>query len=77
MGAVYLAEDTRLGRKVAVKMIRSGAAGPDSRQRLQRKAQLISSLNHPHICAESVRAERWSQLLWWMTRHDRQEVPFD
>jgi serine/threonine protein kinase/Tol biopolymer transport system component len=52
MGTVYQAEDTRLRRKVAIKLLRSGAAGtPGMRQRFEREAQTISALNHPHICA--------------------------
>jgi serine/threonine-protein kinase len=51
MGSVYLAEDTRLRRRVAIKLLRARATTPNSYQRLQREAQLISSLSHPHICA--------------------------
>ena len=51
MGEVYRATDTRLGRKVAIKVLRSDRApGPDDRQRFQREARAISKLNHPHIC---------------------------
>lgn len=51
MGEVYKAKDIRLGRIVAVKVI-SGltAKNPDLRQRFEREAKAISSLNHPHIC---------------------------
>ena len=52
MGTVYQAEDTRLRRKVAIKLLRSGTASkPGMRQRFEREAQAISALNHPHICA--------------------------
>jgi serine/threonine protein kinase/Tol biopolymer transport system component len=52
MGTVYQAEDTRLRRKVAIKLLRSCAASkPGMRQRFKREAQAISALNHPHICA--------------------------
>jgi serine/threonine protein kinase len=51
MGSVYLAEDTRLQRNVALKFLRSHAPTELVRQRLQREARLISSLNHPNICA--------------------------
>jgi len=44
MGEVYLARDTRLGRKVAIKI-----SGPMS-VRFEREARAISALNHPHIC---------------------------
>jgi serine/threonine protein kinase len=51
MGEVYRAKDTRLDRTVAIKVLPSGAAdSPDLRQRLDREAKAVSSLNHPHIC---------------------------
>src|SRR5262245_8258496 len=51
MGEVYRARDTRLGRDVAVKVLPDGvAATPERRQRLEREARAISSLNRPHIC---------------------------
>ena len=52
MGTVYQAEDTRLGRKVAIKLLKPGVANsPEMRQRFEREARVISALNHPHICA--------------------------
>jgi serine/threonine protein kinase/Tol biopolymer transport system component len=52
MGEVYRGVDTRLGRTVAVKILPSQSAGDDERrQRFKREAKLVSSLNHPHICA--------------------------
>ncbi len=52
MGEVYKARDTRLGRSVAVKVLPAHlAANPEFRQRFEREAKIISSLNHPHICA--------------------------
>ena len=52
MGEVYRARDTRLGRDVAIKVLPEGmASDPDLRQRFDREAKAISSLNHPHICA--------------------------
>ena len=51
MGEVYLARDTRLDRTVAVKILPSHlSADPDARQRFDREARVISSLNHPNIC---------------------------
>ena len=49
MGEVYKARDTRLERTVAVKVL-SGSSSADLRQRFEREARAISSLNHPHIC---------------------------
>jgi eukaryotic-like serine/threonine-protein kinase len=52
MGAVYRVEDMRLGRTVAIKLIRSGTATSDTaRQRFEREARAVAALNHPHICA--------------------------
>jgi eukaryotic-like serine/threonine-protein kinase len=51
MGDVYKARDTRLDRTVAVKVIASAIASvPELRERFEREARAISSLNHPHIC---------------------------
>ena len=52
MGEVYRARDTRLDRVVAVKILTQGVADtPEVRQRFEREARAVSSLNHPHICA--------------------------
>ena len=51
MGEVYAATDTRLQRRVAIKILPpSLAKDPQRRARLQREAELISSLHHPHVC---------------------------
>ena len=51
MGEVYRARDTRLDRTVAIKVLPSHlAANPEFRQRFEREARVVSSLNHPHIC---------------------------
>ena len=51
MGEVYRARDTRLGRDVAIKVLPAHLSdNPDLKQRMEREARAISSLNHPHIC---------------------------
>src|ERR1700728_360148 len=51
MGEVYRARDTRLDRSVAVKVLAGHlSASPELKQRMEREARAISSLNHPHIC---------------------------
>jgi len=51
MGEVYRANDTRLDRTVAIKVLPSHlSSNPDLRQRFEREARAVSSLNHPHIC---------------------------
>src|SRR5262249_14060876 len=49
MGVVYMALDTRLNRRVAVKLLSDKLADAAARRRFQREAQTASSLNHPHI----------------------------
>jgi serine/threonine-protein kinase len=51
MGKVYKATDTRLDRFVAIKLLRRDLADrPEVRERFEREARTIASLNHPHIC---------------------------
>ena len=50
MGVVYLAEDTRLGRRVALKSLPSAlAAQPELRQRLRREARAAATISHPSV----------------------------
>ncbi len=52
MGEVYKARDTRLDRTVAIKILREASAAlPEVRQRFEREARAVSSLNHPNICS--------------------------
>src|SRR5215472_15242772 len=51
MGEVYRARDTRLERTVAIKILPPHlSSDPVRKQRFEREAKIISSLNHPHIC---------------------------
>ncbi len=50
MGEVWRAEDTRLGREVALKVLPADLVGDDDRlARLEREARVLASLNHPNI----------------------------
>ncbi len=52
MGEVYRARDTRLDRSVAIKILRAHLSDdPEAKQRFDREARAIASLNHPNICA--------------------------
>jgi eukaryotic-like serine/threonine-protein kinase len=67
MGEVYRANDIRLGRDVAFKVLPpSFAKDPDRRMRFEREARVLAALNHPHIAAiygfEEV-GEEWALVL--------------
>src|SRR5580692_3461095 len=51
MGEVYRARDTRLDRIVAIKVLPAHLAdNAELRERFEREARTVASLNHPHIC---------------------------
>ena len=50
MGVVYSARDARLGRTVALKMIRRASTDPDAAERLRREARAAAAVSHPNIC---------------------------
>ncbi len=49
MGTVYLAEDTVLGRRVALKVVSVGLSSPETADRMLREARVIARLEHPGI----------------------------
>ena len=49
MGEVYLAQDEKLNRQVALKLVRFGIGGEETARHFRREAQILASLNHPNI----------------------------
>ena len=49
MATVFVAEDTRYGRKVAVKVLNPDLASTLGAERFEREIQILGKLNHPHI----------------------------
>jgi TolB-like protein/Flp pilus assembly protein TadD/predicted Ser/Thr protein kinase len=50
MGVVYRAEDTRLGRTVALKFLRAASLGEEEKVRFLNEARAAASLQHPNVC---------------------------
>ena len=50
MGAIYRAHDSRLGREVAIKLLRADlAADPSARTRFLREGQIAAQIVHPNV----------------------------
>ena len=75
MGEVYRANDTRLGRDVAVKVLPPEAADAERQRRFAREAQMIASLNHPNIVTliQSRRVAATTSSRWNSSRDRRSE----
>src|SRR4026208_1986294 len=51
MGEVYLAEDSRLGRRVALKFLSAHLTrAPEQLRRFERGARAVAALSHPNVC---------------------------
>ena len=65
MGEVYCARDTRLERPVAIKILPLHLTDRlEARERFEREAHAVSSLNHPHICQLYEPASRMESAIW-------------
>lgn len=76
MGVVYEAEDTRLGRIVAIKLLQPSYSGNDEvRQRFLREARAASAIDHPNLCTiYTVEEFDDGALLMVMARYEGQTV---
>ena len=75
MGVVYRAKDLRLGREVAIKLLKKDAhTSPDWLSRFEREARLASSLQHPHIATIHELGEHEGQPFIAMERLEGQTV---
>jgi tetratricopeptide (TPR) repeat protein/predicted Ser/Thr protein kinase len=75
MGEVFLAEDSTLGRKVAIKMLSERWAGSDqARQRLLNEARAAAALDHPNICSVYEVGEEGGQVFIVMQYIDGQSL---
>ena len=51
MGEVYLGTDTRLNRRVAIKVLPPGtSAGDEAERRMLREARMVATIDHPNVC---------------------------
>jgi serine/threonine-protein kinase len=69
MGEIYKAQDTRLGRFVAIKVLPSAKSGdPERRRRFLQEAQAASGLNHPNIITTTTSSRKATPSSWsWNT----------
>ncbi len=63
-GVVFKAEDTRLGRIVAIKVIKGEGLDQESFARFEQEAKATAGLSHPNIVAIYVRRARAITLFW-------------
>jgi len=74
MGLVYEAWDDRLGRQVAVKMIRGALQDRETRERFWREARAAGGLSHPNICHIYEIGEEGDELFIAMERLDGESL---